>query len=199
MKFFRKPDGAIDLQLDCQVREEVARKRRALKPIIESILFCAKLGLPLRGHRDHGSLQPPTSFANIDFSSGNLRAVLQLTTLGNEDLEDHLTRGKKNAQYIAKTAQNEIISCIGDNILNKITTDIKAAKFFAVIADETSDVSRSEQLYLCIRYFFDCRIREEFVGFCDICEFSSEPLANTIIEKLQDLGLNMEIHGGTRL
>ena len=47
MKFFRKPDKAIDLQWDSQVRE-VARNRRALKPIIESILFCAKLGLPLR-------------------------------------------------------------------------------------------------------------------------------------------------------
>ena len=46
--------------------------------------------------------------------------------------------------------QNEIISLIGGKILSVISSEIKAAPGFAVIADETSDLSGQSSLELLI-------------------------------------------------
>ena len=69
----------------------------------------------------------------------------------------------KNATYISKTSQNEFIKCCGDVITDELITTTRKAKYYAILADEASDISNKEQLSLVIR-FFDVesnRIREE--------------------------------------
>ena len=50
---------------------------------------------------------------------------------------------------------NEIIEMMGQGVLNKILADVKASMYFAVIADEASNVSHNEHLSLSIRWV-DC-------------------------------------------
>ena len=93
---FEHPNESIDLAIDKTIREEVERNRRALKPIIETIIFASKLGLPLRGHRDDGTLSVPNQLGEIDTESGNLRALLQFKAAsGDVVLADHLKNSKK--------------------------------------------------------------------------------------------------------
>ena len=43
--------------------------------------------------------------------------------------------------YISKTSQNRIIRCCGQVISEQIIQDIKASKFYSIIADEAADSS----------------------------------------------------------
>ncbi len=56
---------------------------------------------------------------------------------------------------------------MSDQVLERILTEVKACKFFSIIMDETSDISRVEQVSICIRYIFDGCTKETFVGFFD--------------------------------
>ena len=67
-------------------------------------------------------------------------------------MEEHLKSAGKNATYISKDTQNELISICGEIVSELIVNDVKDAKFFSVLADETTDSSHQEQLCLCLRY-----------------------------------------------
>ena len=90
---------------------------------------------------------------------------------GDKVLEQHLKTCSKNASYISKTSQNDLISCCGQFITELNVRNIKENQFFfSILADEASDCSNQEQLSLVIRYVdSDCVIREEFLGisYCD--------------------------------
>ena len=54
--------------------------------------------------------------------------------------------------YTSAKIQNDMISLIGKIIQQNIVDKIKKAGFFSIIADETMDISRLEQISLCVRY-----------------------------------------------
>ena len=174
------------------MKSEIERNRRYLGPIVDTVIFTAKLGLAFRGHRDSGQIQVAGSISDINYTQGNLRALLQFKATGDPDLREHLTACKLNAQYVGHNSQNEIIQCIGDYITEKIVDQIKAAEYFTVIADGTGDISRSEQLSICVRYFFDGKIREEFVGFTELTEFDASSISKSILDRLRSMGLNLD-------
>ena len=81
-------------------------------------------------------------------------------------LEQHLKNCSRNASYISKTSQNDLISFCGQFITELVVRKIKENQFFSVLADEASDCSNQVQLSLVIRYVdSDCVVREEFLGF----------------------------------
>ena len=188
---FEHPAKSIDQQLDKQVHQRVAENRKRLKPIVSTIVFAGRMGLPLRGHRDSGSLTVPETVEDIDAECGNLRALLQFRAVsGDEDLKEHLISCKKNATYLGMQSQNEIIGDIGDQIQQTIVKKIKKARFFTVIADETTDVSRKEQMSLCARFVTDGRINEEFLAFVEVKDLTGSGLAEKILSTIRHLGLD---------
>ena len=64
------------------------------------------------------------------------------------------------------------------------------------MADETTDVSKQEQMSLCIRYIDPDLtyplIREDFLKFVVVSDLSGQGLAKTIIENLQSAGINLD-------
>lgn len=54
-------------------------------------------------------------------------------------------------KYITPTIQNELIGIMGHQVYRIILQRIKAARYFCIMADETSDVSNQEQMCLVIR------------------------------------------------
>ncbi len=71
---------------------------------------------------------------------------------GDKVLEDHLKNCGKNKTYISKTSQNKIIGCCGQVISEQIIQDIKASKFYSIIADEAADSSHNEQMSVVLRF-----------------------------------------------
>ncbi len=56
----------------------------------------------------------------------------------------------KSATCRSKTVQNEIIAICKKLHLSKLTSEVRKAKFVAVLADETADVLNKEQLALML-------------------------------------------------
>lgn len=71
-------------------------------------------------------------------------------------------------------------------------------QFFSILCDETSDLSHIEQISLSIRYvdFKLCVIKENFICFVPVYECTGENLANTVIQKLKEVGLSLEFLRG---
>lgn len=177
--------------------EQAAENRRRLAPIVNTILFCGRQNIALRGHRDDGSLlqddggQDETSIVR---NEGNFRALLKFRIdAGDNALKEHLESAASSATYISKTTQNELIKAAGTVIKSKIVRRVAAAKFFTILADETTDASRSEIMSLCVRYVTDtCVIREDFMDFVEVMDVTGAGLAKTIIDYLRQNNVNAD-------
>ena len=97
-------------------------------------------------------------------------------------LKDHLESASRNALYISSTAQNELILCIEAVMRKDFVEEIADAKYFALLADETTDFSKQEQLCVCIRYVKDFKIRERFLCFDQATDLTGAGLAKQILK-----------------
>lgn len=115
---------------------------------------------------------------------------------GDDVLKNHLQNCPKNASFISKTTQNDLIDCCASVILHKIVNAIKESKYFSILVDETSDISTSEQLVLCIRYVFHNKEQEDFLKLVIVENTSGFNLSKIILHQLDDLGLNIKYFRG---
>ncbi|XP_066984526.1 52 kDa repressor of the inhibitor of the protein kinase-like [Macrobrachium rosenbergii] len=177
----KDPTTNIHAALDEQHKEEVSLNRKGLEGIIHCIVYLGRQGLSLRGHRDDGNIQGSEREGN----EGNFRELLRFAVRrGDTALEKHLKNAKKNATYTSKTTQNDIIACIDEHISNVISERISKSKFFSVIADETTDNNRKEQLSVSVRYLDEGKVREDFLGFVEIDDLSGKGIAEKIVNEL---------------
>ena len=184
----------IEVVLDSHLKKEVEENRRKLAPIIDSVLFCGRLGLPLRGHRDDAKYHPEIGCYSTGGVGNFVESLNFRVRAGDKVLEDHLKTCGKNRSYISKTSQNKIIKCCGQVISDTIIADIKSSKFFSVIADEAADSSHKEKMSLVLRFVdSDMNIREEFIAFLH-CKYglSGAQLARLLLDALNDLTLSIE-------
>ena len=184
----------IEIIIDSGIKKEVEENREKLAPIVDSVLFCGRLGLPLRGHRDDAKYHPEVG----SYSSGGVGNFVESLNFrvraGDKVLEEHLKTCGKNQTYISKTSQNKMINCCGQVISEMIIEDITKSKFYTSIADEASDSSGKEQMSLVLRFVDgEMNIREEFIAFLH-CKWglSGAQLAQLILEALDNLTLPIE-------
>ena len=94
-------------QLSSEREKQTAGNRLKLRSIAETVFFCGRQGIALRGHQDDMS----TVLENPESNHGNLSALLQFRVqAGDQVLKDHLTTASGNALYTSKTIQNELIA-----------------------------------------------------------------------------------------
>ncbi len=48
----------IEAILDSNIKKEIEENRKKFSSIVDSVVFCGRLGLPLRGHRDVAKYHP---------------------------------------------------------------------------------------------------------------------------------------------
>ncbi|XP_060882117.1 52 kDa repressor of the inhibitor of the protein kinase-like [Metopolophium dirhodum] len=184
----------IETTLDTAMTRKVEQNRQKLIPIIETILFCGLQNISLRGHRDDGSINSVDD--NIKNQKGNFKALLEFRiNAGDQILKEHFKSATKNTTYISKTTQNDLIDCCGNVISDKIIQKVHISKCNSILADETTDVSISEQFSFCVRYFDSdtCSIREHFLGFTNVEHVTGEYLADTIIQILKEKNLDLAL------
>ncbi|GBN03105.1 hypothetical protein AVEN_270885-1, partial [Araneus ventricosus] len=90
--------------------------------------------------------------------------------------------------------QKELINTFGHLIQSQIVRNVRKSIFYSVLADETTDIIQIEQFSLCVRYVEDqqYKIREDFLTFVPVYEVTSAGLANTVLETLSILGLDLK-------
>lgn len=92
-----------------------------------------------------------------------------------------------SASYTCPDIQNELLEISAGLVLEQITEQISAAGYCAVLADETKDVSRKEQLSVCVRYLYAGAVVERFVGFVEAKKLDAASLVALIEDKLAAL------------
>ena len=117
----------INAALACQITAEQARRRECLVKEIESLVFLLRQNLAVRAKEE---------------LEGNFSQLLALRQ------KDAPVLGQCE-KYLSPTIQNELIAQIGTSLLRGLLSDIRAAKFFGVISDETTDAAGKEQVCVC--------------------------------------------------
>lgn len=190
----RKQD-IVDMLDTARVRL-AKENRKKLSPIIRTVIFCGRNGLPLRGHRDHGQIDVINEEREENHHDGNFRQLLRFRVdAGDETLKNHLKSSANNATYLSPSMQNEIIQACNEIILKKLVQKVNSSKCFSIIADETTDISLMEQVSLCVRYVESKDnkfvLNENFLQFVPVTSTRGEDLARTILETLGSLGLDL--------
>ena len=140
----------VDALLEMSSAKMKIQNRAAIGHLIDTQSLWGQLGITFRGHRDSGRLEPISDTKDINTSTGNFRAILQFHSMGNSELAAHLKKSPYNATYLSLDIQNELNTLIGEKILSSISSKVKHASCFAVIAEETTDKSIKSQFeYIC--------------------------------------------------
>nr|CAI5870231.1 unnamed protein product [Callosobruchus analis] len=162
--------------------QKIKENRGRLKPIIKTIIVLGRQNIPLRGHRDDGPL-----FSDVDQdqhlkNEEHFRELLRFrVNAGDKELENRLLNTTARATYISKRTQNELINFCKDEIRQTLVGRIKKSAYFAVIVDETTDVSHTSQMSLIMRYL-DLDRKEICEDFLACIDCHNEILENQIIK-----------------
>ena len=110
---------SVDTMISQQRDNEISKRRLCLQKEVETLIFLMKQNLAIRGK---------------DEADGNLRQLLKLRSNDVHELKSH-------EKYLSPVIQNELIKDIGLSVLRKILVEVREARFFAIMLDETSDSS----------------------------------------------------------
>ena len=185
-----KPEQNIDNRLDDERKTNIQRNRHIIKCVAEAVLYCGRQCIALRGDKEDLSTD-----GNKSGNIGNFLAALQMIANHDEILKQHLYStglSTRNVKYTSPSIQNQVIEIIGqDIILSKLVKEIKAAKFYSIMADEVTSHNK-EELALCARFVDDSNeVREEFLAFLHLPRITGKVIADKITTTLHDMGLEI--------
>ena len=173
------PERRVDSLLDNAFNPTVSSNRAKLEPILSSIIFCGTHDIALRGK---------------DSKSGNLNDLLDFRIkAGDAILKEHMEKASDNAKYTSPKIQNELINLCEETVRGEIVALANNSVGFSILADETADISGTEQLAIGVRFFDEKNllIREVFLGFTPLKKVDAETIAETIIDQCNKYGLNL--------
>lgn len=137
------------------------------------------LHILVRGHRENADSK----------NKGNFLELLELRSNDNELMQ----KKKKEIKFTDHKIQNELIELMSKQVINHIVKEIQQAKYFSIMIDETTDISKLEQVSLVIRYTDDqLNVHERFMGFQRTTAMTGEALFYLLLEWLKKLDLDVK-------
>lgn len=101
-------------QVNLQRLKQINENRERITPIIETLTLCGRQNIALRGAVDDGLLLINNTSHSLVANPGNFRELLKFKiNSGDQKLKNHLDTTSVRDKYISKTAQNELLNCIG--------------------------------------------------------------------------------------
>ena len=102
---------------------------------------------------------------------------MRLLSKCNSELKEHLLNGPKNARYISKTIQNEILGKAADQIREFYRRCLRKSPHFSIMADEVT--SRGKEILVVCMHFLevdhsDFHKHEALVDFCFLTRITGE-------------------------
>lgn len=129
-----------------------------MKHLIDTVLFLSTQELSFRDHDESVS----------SINGGNFKELWSLTLKHNSSLAEHAKFLSNVFLGTSKEIQNELISIISTFLKDRINFEIKNASFFAILADDTTDISAKCQCAISVRYMYNTTLQERFLGFFDV-------------------------------
>lgn len=114
--------------------------RIRLNASIDVSRFLLHQGLPFRGHDE----------SEESDNKGNFLEMIKYTAAQNETVcKVVLRNAPKNLQMVAPSIQKDIVHCFAQEIVHSIIEEL-GDDFFALLVDESSDVSNKEQMAVAL-------------------------------------------------
>ena len=115
----------IEVMVDSNLKKTVAENRKNLIPTVDAIRLYGLFGLLLHGHCDECKFHPDVGNSSQG-GVGNFVEPLHFGVwAGDSVLEEHLQKCPKNATYVSKNTQNELVKCCGQVISVQVVEGVK--------------------------------------------------------------------------
>ena len=98
-------------------------------------------------------------------------------------MQRRLNHGPMNAKYTSPDIQNEVLGVMAGLIQEKICDGVRRAGYYSILADETKDCGKVEQLAVVLKYA-DIHTATQHEHFKTYVEAKAESLSAYIIETL---------------
>lgn len=95
--------------------------------------------------------------------------------------------------YTHHIVQNEILSIMSRMVFESIVNEMKESKYFAILADETKDISKTEQLSVTVLYFYNNTVNERYLKYVPCSQLEAGVLFSYIKKKLVDCNIIFKI------
>ena len=138
-------------------RQQIQENRNYMKTIIELLLYCAFQEISLRGHREGVNSR----------NKGNFLELVDIVSNHDSVVKNRLHVGPRNALYTSHSIQDELLKILSNNVVHTICEQVKEAGFYSIIADESRDTAKQEQMLFAVRYvdMTDGCVQEHFLTF----------------------------------
>ena len=156
-----------------------------MKTILEILLFC--------GHQEIGHREGRDSS-----NRGNFLELPQLVGKHDVVIQRRLDSGPRNATYTSLEVQNLLLHLMASTIQQQICLAAKKASMYSILADETKDNSKDEQLAIVIRYIdLETAIQhKQFLTYVKASSLNAEGLSSYIPTALHDSGIVSQGYDG---
>ena len=81
---------------------------------------------------------------------------------------------------------------LADDVIERICEEVKDAKYFALLLEEASDVSKHEQVSFILSYNTSGKIQERFIGVVQVDKTESSTLIKTVEGMFDKYGLYLQ-------
>ncbi|CAN6268617.1 unnamed protein product [Urochloa humidicola] len=179
---FISPKANIVENFAATTEQDKARYMSRLTYSIKCMKFLLRQGLAARGHDESAK----------SLNKGNYLELLSMLAENFEEVgKVVLKNAPKNCKLTAPEIQRQIANCCAKETTKLIIEDI-GDEYFAILADESSDVYQKEQLALCLRYVDKKgRVVERFLGVVHVENTTSLTLKAAIEKLLMDSSLSL--------
>ena len=124
--------------------------RNYVKTVAEILLYTGRQNIAPRGHRERDD-----AAAGLGLIKGNFLELLNLIGKHDSKIAKKIEGLNENAKYTSPQIQNEVLQILADMVRKQIMEEVKTNGQFALIVDETKDVSKTEQISFVLRYFYN--------------------------------------------
>lgn len=175
----RESEKSICDALNENRKQQVEKNKNYIKTIAEVLLLTATQNIAQRGHREGGESE----------NEGNFLAILNLIAKHDPFIDERLA-AQGNAKYTSHQIQNEMLQVLANMVQKQIVAEVKESEVFSVLADETKDLQKKEQMSLVLRYYYSGAVHESFLHFQSAESLDAEGLTKMIVGCLERHGLD---------
>ncbi|XP_052627759.1 uncharacterized protein LOC111897621 [Lactuca sativa] len=170
-EFLMREKQAINVVFRRQTEAEDHKYKARLRVSVIVVRLLLKTGLQFRGHDESVNSENRGLYIEV------LKAIRETS----EDIFNNtLENAPKNNQLISPKIQKELVQCFAQEVLLSIREEI-GQDVFALLVDESSDVSKKEQMAIVLRYVDTLGfVKERFIGLVHVKDTSSLTLKNAI-------------------
>ncbi|XP_078665396.1 zinc finger MYM-type protein 1-like [Branchiostoma floridae x Branchiostoma belcheri] len=171
---------SIATQLNSQIAEQQQLHRQGLLKQLSALRYLLRQGLAVRGHRE---------------KDGNLYHLLKTWADDNVVVQSWLHQGR----FMTHDHINELINLMGQDVLRSVLARLNAGDpaWFAIIADEATDVACNEQLNISVRYVDqEYAVHEDSLGLYQLSATDAATITSAIKDTLLRTGMPLHLCRG---